>query len=92
MLNENTEIRSANLKILEDRMLKMVEIMEQQSRYIAELRHEIYNLKESHSSDSLIIKSGLARNEESTRKTIEEVFAKQERQHSQNIENFMQLK
>lgn len=93
LINDSAEIqRGPSLKVLEDRMSQMIEIMEQQSRYIAELRHEICNLKEKQNQDTLIVKTLAVRSEENTKKVMEEIHVKYERQNHQKFESLLQTR
>lgn len=55
-----------------------LEIMEQQSRYIAELRNEIYTLKGQSIAEAHISQGSIKKVEESCKKTIEQNFIKHE--------------
>lgn len=52
--------------------------MEQQSRYIAELRNEIYTLKGQSSAESMVIHKNLEKVEENCKKAVEQNFNKHE--------------
>lgn len=56
--------------------MQFSEIMEQQSRYIAELRNEIYTLKGQSSSEAMLIQKNLIKIEEGCRKTIDQNYSK----------------
>jgi hypothetical protein len=92
LMNENQIKSGPDLSKLEDRMSKMIEIMEQQSRYIAELRHEIYNLKEKQNADTLIVKNIAVRSEENVKKVMEETYVRHERQNHQKFEQLLQMR
>lgn len=62
--------------------------METQSRYIAELRNELYIIKNQNSQSFEHIKS-TARMEETIKKSIEEHVMAMERRNNQKIENLM---
>jgi enhancer of mRNA-decapping protein 4 len=52
--------------------------MEQQSRYIAELRNEIYNLKNETRAEAMVASTNTCKIDENCKKTIEENFARHE--------------
>ncbi|CRK91082.1 CLUMA_CG004770, isoform A [Clunio marinus] len=67
---------SKQVETLSTRMNQMIEIMETQSRYIAELRNEIYDLKASNVAEAMVIDHKLDTVEEQCKKTIEQNFVK----------------
>lgn len=58
--------------------IESTEIMEQQSRYIAELRNEIYTLKSQTNTEALLIQKNVAKTEETCKKAVEQNYSKYE--------------
>lgn len=52
--------------------------MEQQSRYIAELRNEIYDLKGQSSAETMVTQKNIATVDDNCKKVIEQTFLKHE--------------
>lgn len=52
--------------------------MEQQSRYIAELRNEIYSFKGQSKAEGIVTQQNMVKIEESCRKSVEQNYSKYE--------------
>ena len=52
--------------------------MEQQSRYIAELRNEIYSLKSQTNAEALMAQTSIKRSQESVKKSVDQNYMKVE--------------
>lgn len=52
--------------------------MEQQSRYIAELRNEIYGLKSQNNAEAMLTQKGITKVEDSCKKSVDQMYAKLE--------------
>lgn len=52
--------------------------MEQQSRYIAELRNEIYGLKSQNNTEALLTQKNISKVEENCKKSVDQSYSKVE--------------
>jgi acetyl-CoA carboxylase alpha subunit len=50
--------------------------MEQQSRYIAELRNEIYTLKSQNNAEAMVTQKSIAKVEENCKKSVDQNYEK----------------
>ena len=81
-------LASKQIEVLSVHMTQIIEIMETQSRYIAELRNEVYSLKNTNLQSMEHIKA-TARMEDNIKKSVEENIMAMERRSNQKIENLM---
>ena len=81
-------LASKQIEVLSVHMTQIIEIMETQSRYIAELRNEVYSLKNQNLQSMEHVKA-TAKIEDSIKKSLEDNIMAMERRSNQKIENLM---
>ncbi|KAL7029654.1 hypothetical protein ACKWTF_006305 [Chironomus riparius] len=75
-VDSSTPATSKQIETLSNRMNQMIEIMEQQSRYIAELRNEIYSFKSQNNAEALLTQKNIVKVEETCKKSVEQNYEK----------------
>ena len=85
-------LASKQIEVLSGHTTQIIEIMETQSRYIAELRNEVYGLKKQNEL-ALNHMNNVVRIEDSIKKSVEKIIDEstklQERRFQQTFENMI---